>query len=322
MLNIDDINLAAERLKGRIVETPLLESLYLNEMLGGRILFKAECLQRTGSFKIRGATNKLLSLKEQERKNGVVAYSSGNHAQGVAAAARSLDIKATIVIPRDAPQLKIDNTRADGATIVLYDRENESRELIAKEIAEKQGSSIVAPYDDLTVIAGQGVVGLEVLHQLEALKLEPDIIFCPCGGGGLIAGLSTAIKSRFHDTEIFAVEPQDFDDTKRSLEAGERVKNKLGARSICDAILTPIPGEITFEINRRLLTGGISVSDEAVVNAIVVAYSRLKLAVEPGAAVGLAALLSGEIKLNGKTAIVVLSGGNIDLKTMIELMPK
>ncbi len=318
MLAYDDIQAAAEVLQDHIVRTPLLESELLNQRLQGRVLFKAENLQRTGSFKIRGATNKILSLDAEQCGHGVVAYSSGNHAQGVAAAAASMNLPATIVIPSDAPALKIANTRAYGAQLELYDRYEQNREQIAEDIAEREGRVIVKPYDDEKIIAGQGTVGLEIIEQLAERAIEADAVLCPCGGGGLIAGLSTAIKTHLPDLQIYAVEPQNFDDTKRSLLSGKRETNQADARSICDAIVTPTPGEITFEINNRLLSGGLDVSDEAVKQAIMTAYNYLKLVVEPGAAVGLAAILSGEYSLGGKTVVVVLSGGNMDIETLMD----
>jgi len=318
MIAISDIQRAAERLRGKVVHTPLLESDWLNNSLGGRVLFKAECLQQTGSFKIRGATNKLSSLDENERQRGVVAYSSGNHAQGVAAAAKSMGIKARIVMPRDVPKIKLANTRAYGASVTLYERETEDREAIASDIARQEGLVIIPPYNDELIIAGQGTVGLEILQQLQQDTIQADAIFCPCGGGGLIAGVATAIKSSMPEIEIFAVEPQDFDDTRRSLLAGERLANTPGMRSICDAIVTPTPGTLTFEINQKLLAGGLAVSDTAVVEAMVTAFTRLKLVVEPGGSVGLAALMSGAYPLDGKTVVVILSGGNMDIKRLTE----
>ncbi|MFA9419291.1 MAG: threonine/serine dehydratase [Gammaproteobacteria bacterium] len=316
MIDISDIQRAAERLQGNVVRTPLIESDWLNNQLDGRVLFKAECLQRTGSFKIRGATSKLASLDEDQRRRGVIAYSSGNHAQGVAAAAKMLGINAKIVIPRDAPELKLANTRAYGASVVLYERETEDREAITDDIARKEGLTIIPPYDDELVIAGQGTVGLEIMQQLQQDSISADAILAPCGGGGLIAGTATAIKPVMPDIEIFAVEPEGFDDTRRSLLAGERQANAPGASSICDAIVTPTPGELTFEINRKLLAGGFAVSDEAVIEAMTQAFTRLKLVVEPGGVVGLAALLCGAFPLNGKTAVVILSGGNMDIQSL------
>jgi threonine dehydratase len=313
MVTLEQIHQAQSRLAGRINVTPIIESDWINQRLGGRVLFKAECLQKTGSFKIRGASNKILSLDSAQLENGVVAYSSGNHAQGVAAAANSLGIKARIVIPGDAPALKIENTRAYGAEVVLYQRDSESREKIAARIAHENNATIVPPYDDSAIIAGQGTVGLEILEQLDFV---PDAVLCPCGGGGLVSGIATAIRSQQQSVKIYAVEPEGFDDTSRSLNAGERVRNDAAASSICDAIVTPTPGEKTFEINRKLLHGGLVVSDQAVKQAVVVAFIRLKLVVEPGAAVGLAALLSGVYKLEGKSVVVVLSGGNMDVETL------
>ena len=318
MIEISDIQRAAERLRGKVVRTPLLESDWLNNSLGGRVLFKAECLQRTGSFKIRGATNKLSSLDENERQRGVVAYSSGNHAQGVAAAAKLMGISARIVMPRDVPEIKLANTRAYGASVVLYERETEDREAITSDIARQEGLGIIPPYNDELIIAGQGTVGLEIIQQLQQDTIQADAILCPCGGGGLIAGVATAIKSSMPEIEIFAVEPQGFDDTRRSLLAGERLANTPGMRSICDAIVTPTPGVLTFEINQKLLAGGLAVSDIAVVEAMVTAFTRLKLVVEPGGSVGLAALMSGAYPLDGKTVVVILSGGNMDIKNLTE----
>ena len=319
MLQIDDITKAAALLQPHIVRTPLLESDLLNEKLGGRVLFKAENLQRTGSFKIRGASNKILNLSPQQCAQGVVAYSSGNHAQGVAAAAASIGISATIVIPEDAPALKIANTRAYGANVVLYDRYQQNREAIAAEIAAQENRVIIPPYDDAAIIAGQGTVGLEIAQQLDEKSIDIDAVLCPCGGGGLIAGVSTALKDCQPDISIYAVEPESFDDTKRSLEANQRLQNHADARSICDSIVTPMPGEITFEINRKLLSGGLAVGDEAVAKAVIEIYTSLKLVVEPGAVVGLAAIMSNVYKLDGKTVVVILSGGNIDIDTLVAL---
>ena len=319
MVELKDILQAAKLLKPHIVRTPLLENSLLNQQLGGRVLFKAECLQRTGSFKIRGASNKMLGLSKAQLQQGVVAYSSGNHAQGVAAAAQSLNVSATIVIPSDAPALKVANTRAYGANVVLYDRYKESREEIAAEIARREGRVVIPPYDDEAIIAGQGTVGLEIIEQLAEKSIQIDALLCPCGGGGLVSGVATAIKSKLSEVSVYAVEPEDFDDTRRSLESGERVSNSPEARSICDAIVTPTPGEITFDINRRLLSGGLVVDDQSVKQAMKTAFTYLKLVVEPGAAVGLAALLSGGYPLRDKTVVVILSGGNIELSTLLAM---
>ncbi len=315
MVSLKQIEQAQARLAGHIVTTPLLESEWINERFGGRVLFKCECLQKTGSFKIRGATNMLLGLDPGLLKNGVVAYSSGNHAQGVAAAAQSLGVEATIVIPSDAPAMKLANTRAYGAEVVLYERDSESREEIAGAIARQKNAVIIPPYDDEAIIAGQASVGMEILQQLDCI---PDAVLCPCGGGGLVAGVSSAIKLQYPGVEIFAVEPAGFDDTRRSLEAGQHVANEAGGKTICDAIVTPTPGQITFAINRELLQGVLVVDDDAVREAIITAFTRLKLVVEPGAAVGLAALISGAYSLQGKTLVVILSGGNMDISSLLQ----
>ncbi len=309
---LDDIKAARDRIKGRIAHTPLLESEFLNQELNARVLFKAECLQKTGSFKIRGALSKLSTLTDTEKNRGVVAFSSGNHAQGVAAAAKIFGVSAKIVIPEDAPPLKINNTRGYGAEVVLYDRYNEDRTAIAREIQENEGRILIPPFDDEKIIAGQGTAGLEIVEQLSWLNVSPDIVLSPCGGGGLIAGVATAVNSYHPDTQIYAVEPEDFDDTARSLQADTILANNTDNRSICDAIVTEQPGYKTFAINRQLLAGGLTVTDSEVVKAMKQAFHQLKLIVEPGGAVGLAALLSKAISLNQQTAIVILSGGNID----------
>jgi threonine dehydratase len=303
-----DFAAAAERLAGRARTTPLLESLALNGLVGGRVLLKAEPLQHTGSFKFRGACNAI----SQSDAPAVVAYSSGNHAQGVARAARLLGRRATIVMPADAPAIKLENTRADGAEVRLYDRAGESREAIGAEIAARTGAELIRPYDDARIVAGQGTAGLELAEQARAADAIPDAALIPCGGGGLIAGCSLALAELCPGIEIFAVEPEAFDDTRRSLAAGARLTNPAGARSICDALLVPSPGELTFEINRRLLAGGLAVSDEEVLRALDFAFRQLKLVVEPGGAVALAALLAGRFAARGRTVAVMLSGGNVD----------
>jgi threonine dehydratase len=312
---IDDIRAAAERLRGQAVLTPLLESPALNKRLGGRLLVKAEPLQRTGSFKFRGAYNALVQFDERQRRAGVVTYSSGNHAQGIAAAAALLGIPATIVMPADAPAIKIANTKAYGAEVVLYDRYKESREDVGGKIADARGATIVAPYDEPRVIAGQGTAGLEIAAQAKALDAELDAVIVCCGGGGLTAGCATAIASESPDTEIYIAEPEGFDDTRRSLIAGERQSNDPQARSICDALLAPTPGVLTFEINRRLVTAGYAVSDAEVRRAMATAFAELKLVVEPGGAAALAAVLSGKFAIDGKTVAVTASGGNVDRET-------
>ena len=312
---IEDVRAAAMRLAGQAVLTPLLEAPALNARLGGRLLIKAEPLQRTGSFKFRGAYNTLSQLDAEQRRRGVVTWSSGNHAQGVAAAAQLLGVPALIVMPSDAPAIKIANTRGYGAEVVLYDREREEREAIGTKIAEQRGAVIVAPYDDPNVIAGQGTCGLEIAAQAKAKEARLDAVLVCCGGGGLTAGCATALTAESPGTQIYAVEPEAFNDTGRSLAAGERLANAPGGKSFCDALLAPIPGELTFAINRRLVSGGLSVSDREVAAAMAVAFSELKLVVEPGGAVALAAVLSGKIPIKNRTVAVVASGGNVDRET-------
>jgi len=309
------VEAAARRLAGRAVLTPLLESPALNRRLGGRLLVKAEVLQRTGSFKFRGAYNTIAQLTAAQRKAGVVAYSSGNHAQGVAAAAELLGVPATIVMPADAPAIKAANTRGYGADIVFYDRYRESREEIAARLAQERGAALIPPYDHPQVIAGQGTAGLEIFHQATALDASLDAVLVPCSGGGFAAGCALALAKAPRSIRVFAVEPSGLDDMRRSLEAGKRVANDPGARSICDALLAPTPGEITFAINRRLLAGGFAVSDEEVCQAMAVAFTEYKLVVEPGGAAALAAVLSGKLEMKDKTVAVIASGGNVDPET-------
>ena len=315
-----EIEAAARRLAGRAVVTPLLESPALNARLGGRILLKPETLQRTGSFKFRGAFNRLSQLGEAERRAGVVAYSSGNHAQGVAAAAQLLDVPATIVMPSDAPRIKVANTEGYGAEVVPYAREAEDRKAIAEEIAAARGATIVPPYDDPDIIAGQGTCGLEICQQAEALGLRLDAILVCCGGGGLTAGTATAARALSPETEVYTVEPAGWDDTARSLAAGQRLANQDPPPSFCDALLAATPGVLTFDVNRRVVAGGFAVSDEEVADAIRYAFSTLKLVLEPGGAVCLAALLSGRYDARDRCVAITLSGGNIDPELMARLL--
>jgi threonine dehydratase len=311
-VNSADIDAAARVLAPFAVRTPLLSSPTLDERVGGRVFLKPEMLQRTGSFKFRGAFNKLSSIPMAERGGGVVAFSSGNHAQGVAHAAHILDMQATIVMPADAPLSKRERTRAFGAEVVLYDRDREDREAIARDIAGKRGATLVRPYDDPFVIAGQGTVGREIAEDLEALGIAPDIVVAPASGGGLVAGVATAVKARYPQAMLMSAEPEGFDDHARSLRAGKREPHSAGGRTICDALMATIPGEITFAINSRLLTKGVTASDTEVGAAVAFAFRELKLVVEPGGAVGLAALLAGHLDARGKTVVIVLSGGNVD----------
>ncbi len=307
-----DIQAAAVRLDGLAVRTPLIESPALNAELGARILLKPETLQRAGAFKFRGAMNKIAQMDDGARARGVVACSSGNHAQGVALAARMVGAPAVIVMPADAPAMKVANTRAYGAEVIHYDRYSEDRDAITVRIAQERGMTIVWPFDDVDVIAGQGTVGIEMVEQARALGVELTSVLAPVGGGGLIAGVSTAVKALSPRTSVLGVEPAAFDDTRRSLESGTREKIDPAARSICDALQSPSPGAITFPINQRTLDGVATVTDADVAEAIRYAYTTLKLVIEPGGAVGLAALLSGVIDVEDVTVGVVLSGGNID----------
>jgi len=312
MTELVDIEAAAARLQDVIVETPLLESAELNHIVGGRVLLKAECLQRTGSFKIRGAYNLMSQLTGDQAARGVVAWSSGNHAQGVAAAGRLLGIQTTIVMPEDAPRAKIDNTRRLGGEVVLYDRYTLNRETIAKELAAESGAALVPSYEHLNIIAGQGTVGLEIMAQSAVVGIIPDQVLICCGGGGLSAGSAVAIKASSPRTDVVLIEPEDFDDTFRSFQAGERQHNGKGARSICDALQTETPGELTFAINKQLASGVLTVTDSEVEVAMRFAFQHLKLVVEPGGAVALAAVLAGKVDASNSVSAVVLSGGNVD----------
>jgi threonine dehydratase len=313
--DIDDIRAAARRIHGYAVETPLLESPQLNERLGLRLLVKAEPLQRTGSFKFRGAFNTLSQLGPEAKKTGVVAFSSGNHAQGVAAAAQLLGIPAVIVMPADAPALKVANTRSYGAEIVLYDRWTESREAIAERINAERGAALVKPFDDPRVIAGQGTCGLELAMQARAKGATLDVAIANCSGGGLVTGCATALEAESPGTEVYSSEPAALDDMARSLQKGERVANDPNARSFCDALLAPMPGEITFPIAKRLLAGGLTASDEDVARAMALAFEYLKLVIEPGGAVSLACAIAKAREWQGRTVAVVASGGNVDRET-------
>jgi threonine dehydratase len=317
---IGDVHAAARRVKGMLVRTPLLESPLLNRQLGARLLFKAEPLQRTGSFKLRGATNFVAAMTPEERTRGIVAYSSGNHAQAVAAAAHVAGVSAKIVMPTDAPRIKLANTRAWGATIVTYDRQTGDRQAIAEGIAKAEGRVIAPPFDHPLIIAGQGTAGLEIAEDLRALGVSPDVVAVPCGGGGLVAGTALAIKESFPDAAIHAVEPEANDDTARSWATGERQRADLTRPTICDSLQTSMPGVLTLDINRRLLAGVATVGDADVRAAVRLAFEFLKLVVEPGGAVGLAATIGGRVPSAGKTVVVVLSGGNVDAERFAECL--
>ena len=315
-----DVDEAARRLSGIAFRTPLISSPALDALTGGRVFLKAETLQRTGSFKFRGAYNKISSIPQGERGGGVVAFSSGNHAQGVAAAAKLLDMRAVIVMPRDAPRPKRERTAAFGAEVVLYDREREDREAIANDLVEQRGAVLVPPYDDPLIIAGQGTAGREIVEDLADAGLTPDFVIVTASGGGLTAGIALAVKARHPYARVYTAEPQDFDDHARSFRSGQRESNRAMSGSICDALMSPTPGKMTFEINRTLVGEGLSASDEEVKRAVAFAFHELKLVVEPGGAVGLAALLAGKLDVKGKVAVAVLSGGNVDPELFARLV--
>jgi threonine dehydratase len=307
-----DVDAAAVRLAGIALRTPLIASPVLDALTGGRVFLKAETLQRTGSFKFRGAYNKLSSLATEKREGGVVAYSSGNHAQGVAAAARLLGMPALIVMPSDAPRAKRERTQALGAEVVFYDRANEDREAIARDIAAKRGAEIVPPYDDPLIIAGQGTTGREIIEDLAAMGLAPDTVVVTASGGGLAAGIALAVKARVPAARLYTAEPESFDDHARSFRSGKRESNGKVSGTICDALMARTPGKLTFAINRNLVGEGVTASDEEVARAVSFAFNELKLVVEPGGAVALAALMAGKLDVRGKVAVAVLSGGNVD----------
>jgi len=319
VIDLRAIESAATRLQGTAIHTPLLQSGELNEVAGGCVLIKPECLQLTGSFKIRGAFNCLTRLSAERARNGVVAWSSGNHAQGVAAAGGMLGIATTIVMPADAPRAKLDNTRRLGGEIITYDRYDEDRELIAKRFAAERGCALVPSYDHDDIIAGQGTVGLEIANEAHALGLPPQQVLIPCGGGGLSSGCAVALQSKFPNTSIVVVEPVAFDDTARSVAAGKRLRNAEDARSICDALQTPTPGERTFPIIQKRVNSVLTVTDGEVMNAMRFAFQYLKLVVEPGGAVALAAVLAGKIETTHRTSVIVLSGGNVDIEMFADI---
>ena len=313
MSDITMIRAAAQRLKGHARRTPLLSSPFLDEIAGRRVLVKPECLQHTGSFKYRGGRSAVSALDPEVRKNGVLAFSSGNHAQGVALAAREFGVPAVIVMPTDAPALKIANTRALGAEVVLYDRPGgENREAVGEALREKHGLTLIKPYDEPQVIAGQGTCGLEIAEQAaECGVTEADVLVC-CGGGGLTSGIALALEADAPGLRARPVEPEGFDDTARSLASGRIETNAKGSGGICDAIVTPSPGQITFPIMSRLCGPGLVVSEAQALRAMGLAWQRLKVVAEPGGAVALAAALFHATQIEGDTLICTISGGNVD----------
>lgn len=312
MISIADIEAAATRLAGVAVETPLLRSAALDAAVGGTVLLKPECLQRTGSFKIRGAYNLLSQLSADQAKRGVVAWSSGNHAQGVAAAGSMLGIKTAIVMPEDAPRSKLENTKRLGGEVITFDRYTGDREAIAREIAAQRGAEIVPSYDHDHIIAGQGTVGLEIAEQSVALGFSAEQVIIPCGGGGLSSGSALALRERIPSIKVYTAEPEHYDDTMQSLQSGVRVSVPTDVPSLCDALLTNSPGKLTFEIMQSHIAGGLVVTESEVKAAMRFAFRELKLVVEPGGAAALAAVLAGKIEASNRVTVVVLSGGNVD----------
>lgn len=312
MSNLEMIEAANARIDGHVRRTPLLSSPFLDEIAGRRVLVKPECLQHTGSFKFRGAWSALSALEPEIRTRGVIAFSSGNHAQGVALAAARHDTSAVIVMPSDAPKLKIANTRALGAEVILYDRALENRDEIGAQLASERGLTLIKPFDEPQVIAGQGSVGLEIAKQAaDEGVTDCDVLVC-CGGGGLTSGVALALEGHAPDMRVRPVEPEGFDDVSRSLIAGEIKRNDKVSGSLCDAIITPQPGDITFPIMQRLCGSGLAVSEDQALEAMALAFLRLKIVLEPGGAVGLAAALFHGNKINGNAVVAVASGGNVD----------
>ncbi len=315
-----DIELAAKRIQDEALATPLLENVKLNALVGGRVFLKAECLQRTGSFKFRGAWNCISKLDPAVNKGGVVAFSSGNHAQGVAAAAQLRGIPALIVMPEDTPEIKKANTKSYGAEVVTYDRATESREEIADQYVAKRGAVLVLPFEHADIIAGQGTSGLEILSALQDRDVVLDDMLVNCSGGGLTAGIALAFSTMSPTTKVHSVEPEGFDDYARSLRSGVRERNAKSTGSICDALLSQQPGEMTFAMNKGRLAEGYVVSEPEVRRAVRFAFETLKLVVEPGGAAGLAAVLSGKVATKGKNIGIILSGGNVDPKLFAEIL--
>jgi threonine dehydratase len=314
-----DVEAAARRIAGQACETPLIENVALNAHVGGRVFLKVEALQRTGSFKFRGAYNRIALIPEAERANGVVAFSSGNHAQGVAAAAQIFGIPAVIVMPKDAPRAKIAGTKALGAEVVFYDRVRDDREAIGGRIAAERGATLVRPYDDAGIMAGQGTIGLEIARQA---PVRLDAVLVPCSGGGIVSGIALALSGASPGTRAVSVEPERFDGMRRSLAAGERVSAPGGTLSIADALMAPTPGKVTFAVAKTLMDTGLAVDDEALAAAVAYAARTLKLIIEPGGTAGLAAILSGRCDVHGKSVAVVLTGGNCDFETVAQCLAR
>ncbi|MGW1025622.1 threonine ammonia-lyase [Streptomyces sp. NPDC002577] len=310
--SVDAIHEAAKRLTGHVVRTPLLNSPMLDDLVGARVLVKAECLQLTGSFKVRGALNAVLTLDEDARRAGIVTYSAGNHGQGVAAAARLVGCPAVIVMPRDAPRIKVDNCRWWGAETVFYDPETEDREEVARKIRQERAMTLIPPFDDARVMAGQGTVGLEIAEQARELGLTPDAVLVNCSGGGLSSGVITALNHAFPGLSNHIVEPEGFDKMARSLATGRACSNPRPPGGVMDAISGPAAGTRPLAVLGGYDVSGLTVTDEEALAAVGVAHRILKIVVEPGAAASLAALLFGKVDVRGKVVALVASGGNVD----------
>ena len=313
-----DVEAAAKRIAPWAVKTPLLESPALNDRVGGRVLLKPEMFQRTGSFKFRGACNRISLIPKADRGKGVVAFSSGNHAQGVAAVAALFQIPATIVMPSDVPRAKIEGTRSYGASIVMYDRKTGDREAIAAGIQRESGATLIKPFDDPFIVAGQGTAGLEMAQQAAALGVTLAQVFVPCGGGGLAAGISLALSTASPATKVTAIEPENYDGMTRSMAAGSRVAGPANTPSIADSLQAPMPGAVPFAVAQSKMYAAASLNDEALARAVSFAFRTLKIVVEPGGAAGLAALLSGKFHNRGETVGILLSGGNADPEAIMQ----
>ena len=319
-MNIDMIEAAAQRLKGHVRRTPLLSSPFLDDIAGRRVWVKPECLQHTGSFKFRGGWSAVSALAPEVRARGVIAFSSGNHAQGVALAARMHGAPAVIIMPADAPRLKIDNTRALGAEVVLYDRATEDRDEIGARLSAERGLTLIKPFDEPQVIAGQGTCGLEIAEQAAEIGVTDAQVLVCCGGGGFTSGIALALEARAPGMRVRPVEPEGFDDVARSLASGGIERNNRLSGSLCDAIITPEPGRITFPIMHRLCGPGLVVTEDEALQAMALAFQRLKLVAEPGGAVALAAALFRKDRIEGDDVIVTISGGNVDAPVFIDAL--
>lgn len=321
-MNIDMIEAAARRAAGHVRRTPLLSSPFLDDIAGRRVWVKTECLQHTGSFKFRGGWSAVSALAPGVRAKGVIAFSSGNHAQGVALAARMHGAPAVIIMPSDAPRMKIDNTRALGAEVVLYDRATEDRDAIGARLSEERGLTLIKPFDEPQVIAGQGTCGLEIAEQAAEVGITQAQVLVCCGGGGLTSGIALALEAKAPGMRVRPVEPEGFDDTARSLASGRIERNAVTSGGLCDAIVTPSPGQITFPILQRLCGPGLVVSDEEVLRTMALAFARLKVVAEPGGAVALAAALFHGDRIEGEDVIVTISGGNVDAPVFVDALER